>query len=89
MPNKEVFYERASGSLGEPEDWFSVIFPDGDGPIVIEHEWSRHNPYHSEQPDVGTKEMSVNDFLSGEYSQESKDGFKKFMDARRPGWSHA
>jgi hypothetical protein len=74
--------------FSEKEHWFSAIFPAGDGPIFIQHEWSHHNPYSLERPfsGSGTTQMSVEDFLSGEYSQPCKDEFNKFINARRPGW---
>src|SRR5271157_4652099 len=91
-PTKEVFYKETLGPpFGEKEHWFSVIFPDGDGPIFIEHEWSHHNPYNLERAvsGSGTNQMSVEDFLSGEYSQSCKDEFNRFINARLPGWLNA
>jgi hypothetical protein len=88
-PNKEVFCKETLGPpFSEKEHWFSAIFPAGDGPIFIQHEWSHHNPYSLERPlsGSGTAQMSVEDFLSGEYSQPCKDEFNKFINARRPGW---
>ena len=60
-PNKEVFYKETLGPpFGEKEHWFSFIFPDGDGPIFVEHEWSHHNPYNLERAvsGSGTAQMS-------------------------------
>ena len=89
LSHKEVFYKETLGPpSSEKEHWFSAIFPAGDGPIFIQHEWSHHNPYSLERPfsGSGTAQMSVKDFLSGEYSQSCKDEFNKFINARRPGW---
>ena len=74
-PNKEVFYKETLGPpFGEKEHWFSVILPDGDGPIFVEHEWSHHNPYNLERAvsGSGTTQMSVEEFLSGEYTSLAK-----------------
>ena len=91
-PTKEVLYKETLGPpFGEKEHWFSVIFPHGDSPIFIEHEWSHHNPYNLERAvsGSGTTQMSVEDFLSGEYSQSCKDEFNRFINARLPGWFNA
>jgi hypothetical protein len=63
--------ESRKGPFGEKEDWYHFVVGD-DGKQCVEHEWSYTDPYGKNPGSDGTKKISVDEFLAGDYG----DGMK-------------
>ncbi|MGO8779294.1 MAG: hypothetical protein ACLQKK_10340 [Rhodomicrobium sp.] len=71
MTDGTVFYSRASGTLGNKEDWYRlVVLQDGATPFV-QHAWAVHDADGATEFN-GEYSISVSDFLSKAYPEDAK-----------------
>jgi hypothetical protein len=63
IPKRIEIHSIAKGAYGEIEDRWRLVIKD-DGRSHVEHEWSRHDPYGSREPDTGVTSMPVEEFLA-------------------------
>jgi hypothetical protein len=72
---KRVLIHRSvKGSLGQTEDWWTLLINAENGQKLVEQEWSYVNPYNpSKDPpgSAGTRTMPVNEFLRSEESNKT------------------
>ena len=67
MSNRIELSASARGSWDEKEDWWHLVTND-DGTMHVEHEWSHTNAYKSKKSNSGTKQIAIEDFLSGDHN---------------------
>lgn len=70
MAKRTTIIESRKGALGQNEDWYYFVAND-DGSCHIEHEWSHGDPYGKGGGSSGSKHLSVEEFLKGNYNAEA------------------
>jgi hypothetical protein len=88
MADGNLFYSRASGPLGNKEDWFSLVVPDDGTDPFVEHVWAIHNA-NGDTEFNGQSSMSVSDFLSKGYPEDAKKRLRGLLTSKSSGSSDA
>jgi hypothetical protein len=72
----------AKGSLGEDEDWWTLVIEDG-GKMYVEHEWSHINAYKFRVGNSGKTRIAADHFLSGDYNPKSQQKLREELSRRK------
>ena len=73
-------HSQRKGSMGEDEDWWTLLVDSESGEKTVEHEWSYTNAYGPGQ-DSGTQIVTVDEFLAGNSDQTAKAKLRELLDA--------
>ena len=81
LPIKRIpIHTSVKGAMAETEDWWTLVINTDTGERLVEHDWSRGNPYKAKSESSGTETVSVDAFLNGDNNVEARLKLKSLLE---------